>query len=136
MLILTRRPGQRIIIGEDIFIDITSVKGQDVKVGIIAPKHVPIDREEVRERKIKFPYPDDNHDDYDDYDDSADNDAYAAEAEPVKKDKTPKISFKGKLKKKLSDRHDEILKEYGFEPVSDERREDALFSASLLLRED
>lgn len=51
MLSLTRKPGDRIIIGADITIEILGVTGNKVRVGVTAPKDVPVDRSEVRERK-------------------------------------------------------------------------------------
>ena len=51
MLILTRRPGENICIGDDITIAVLEVQGQQVRLGIAAPKNVPVDREEVAERK-------------------------------------------------------------------------------------
>ena len=50
MLILTRKVGQKLRIGEDIELTILDVKGKQVRVGIVAPKGVPIFREEVLER--------------------------------------------------------------------------------------
>jgi carbon storage regulator len=50
MLILTRKPTQQIMIGPDIVVTILEVKGQQVRVGVAAPKHVRVDREEIRER--------------------------------------------------------------------------------------
>lgn len=47
MLILTRKPGESIKIGEDIELTITSIKGDQVKIGIKAPKNVEIHRKEV-----------------------------------------------------------------------------------------
>ncbi|WP_018754754.1 carbon storage regulator CsrA [Paenibacillus terrigena] len=49
MLILTRKKGQSIIINDDIEIIISSVDGDQVKVGINAPKHMKIYRKEVVE---------------------------------------------------------------------------------------
>lgn len=49
MLILTRKKDQTIKIGDDIEITITAVEGEQVKVGISAPKHVEIHRKEVYE---------------------------------------------------------------------------------------
>lgn len=48
MLILTRRPGQSIIIGDDIIVTISAVAGNQVRVGIQAPANIRIDREEIR----------------------------------------------------------------------------------------
>lgn len=47
MLILTRRIGESIRIGDDITILITSVDQNKVKVGITSPRHIPIYREEL-----------------------------------------------------------------------------------------
>lgn len=51
MLILTRRPGQSIRIGDDIELTVEAVKGNQVRFNFRAPKNVVIDREEVYERK-------------------------------------------------------------------------------------
>lgn len=48
MLVLTRRPGEKIMIGEDIEVTIVWVRGTQVRLAITAPKDVPVDREEVR----------------------------------------------------------------------------------------
>lgn len=48
MLILTRKPEQRIIINENIIISVLAVEGDRVKLGIVAPKDVSILREEVQ----------------------------------------------------------------------------------------
>ena len=47
MLILTRRIGEKLIIGEDVTISILSVKGHQIRIGIDAPRDVQIHREEV-----------------------------------------------------------------------------------------
>ncbi|MFK2826308.1 carbon storage regulator CsrA [Bacillus sp. B190/17] len=47
MLVLTRKTGQAIQIGDDIEITVISVKGDQIKLGINAPKHVDIHRKEV-----------------------------------------------------------------------------------------
>ena len=47
MLVLGRKKGESIIIDDDIEIIITAVEGETVKVGINAPKHIPIHRKEV-----------------------------------------------------------------------------------------
>src|SRR5271170_1364373 len=47
MLILTRRPGERVVIGEDILVTVMSVSGHTVRLGIAAPGGVPIYREEI-----------------------------------------------------------------------------------------
>lgn len=50
MLILTRRIGERLLIGDDISVSILGVKGNQVRVGIDAPKAVLVYREELYER--------------------------------------------------------------------------------------
>jgi carbon storage regulator len=50
MLILTRRVGESVMIGDDVTITVLGVKGNQVRVGINAPKHVAVHREEIYER--------------------------------------------------------------------------------------
>lgn len=50
MLSLTRYPGQRIRIGDDIIISIRWVKGQKAQIDIEAPREIPVHREEVYDR--------------------------------------------------------------------------------------
>ena len=50
MLILTRRVGETLKIGADVDVTILGVKGNQVRVGINAPKNVAVHREEVFER--------------------------------------------------------------------------------------
>lgn len=53
MLILMRRPGESIMIGEDVVVTVLEVRGHQVKIGVKAPKNLPVDREEVRERQAQ-----------------------------------------------------------------------------------
>ena len=50
MLILTRRTGETITIGNDVTVTVLGVKGNQVRIGIKAPKDVAVHREEVAER--------------------------------------------------------------------------------------
>lgn len=50
MLILTRRVGETVMIGDNVAITVLGVKGNQVRVGIKAPKDTPVHREEIFER--------------------------------------------------------------------------------------
>ncbi len=51
MLILTRRIGQSLIIGEDVEVIVLGYRAGQIKLGIAAPKSVRVDRKEIRNRK-------------------------------------------------------------------------------------
>ena len=51
MLILTRRAGESLRIGDDVEVTVMAVNGAQVRIGIKAPINVSVDREEVAERK-------------------------------------------------------------------------------------
>ena len=53
MLILTRRVGEKLIIGEDVTVTMLGVKGNQIRIGIDAPRDVPVNREEVYQRIVK-----------------------------------------------------------------------------------
>lgn len=47
MLVLSRKAGERIVIGEEVTVTVLAVRGQQIRLGIEAPADVPIRREEL-----------------------------------------------------------------------------------------
>jgi carbon storage regulator len=47
MLIITRRPGEKVMVGDDVVIHVLEVVGNSVRIGIEAPRSVPVYREEI-----------------------------------------------------------------------------------------
>ena len=47
MLIITRKPGEKIMLGDDIVVEVIAVSGSSVRIGIAAPREVPVYREEI-----------------------------------------------------------------------------------------
>jgi carbon storage regulator len=50
MLILTRKVGESLMIGDEVTITVLGLKGNQVRIGVDAPKHVSVHREEIYER--------------------------------------------------------------------------------------
>ncbi len=50
MLILTRRVGETLVIDDDILVTVLSIKGNQVRIGVNAPKEVSVHREEIYQR--------------------------------------------------------------------------------------
>jgi len=50
MLVLTRRPGESIIVGQNIVITVIEIKGGQVRIGIDAPREIEVYREEIYEQ--------------------------------------------------------------------------------------
>jgi carbon storage regulator len=47
MLIVTRRAGEKIMLGDDIVVEVMEINGNTVRVGVKAPRSVPVYREEI-----------------------------------------------------------------------------------------
>lgn len=56
MLCLSRRVGEVIKIGNDISVQVLDIRGGIARLGIVAPVGVPVDREEIRQRKQQEPH--------------------------------------------------------------------------------
>ncbi len=57
MLVLTRKPGQRLMIGEDVVVTVLSVRNGQIRIGIEAPRSVSIRREELEALPAAFEEP-------------------------------------------------------------------------------
>ncbi len=53
MLIFTRRTNETLHIGDDTTVTVLGVKGNQVRIGVDAPKEIPVDRAEIRARKVR-----------------------------------------------------------------------------------
>ena len=51
MLVLSRRIGEALKIGDDVEVTVLGVQGNQVRLGVAAPRHVAVDRAEIRARK-------------------------------------------------------------------------------------
>jgi carbon storage regulator len=50
MLVVSRKPGERLLIGESVEVTVLSVRGDQVSLGVSAPREVPIHRQELLDR--------------------------------------------------------------------------------------
>ena len=50
MLILTRRVGETVMIGDDVVLTVLGVKHKYVRIGVTAPRNIPVHRQEIYER--------------------------------------------------------------------------------------
>ncbi len=57
MLVLSRKKGQRVVIGKDIYVVVLDVRGDRVKLGFECPPEIPVHRQELFERIAQAPPP-------------------------------------------------------------------------------
>jgi carbon storage regulator len=57
MLVLSRRVGETIVIDDQIRVTVVAVHGDRVRLGIVAPPEVPVDRQEIHARRAAFNSP-------------------------------------------------------------------------------
>lgn len=69
MLILTRRVGETLMVGDEVSVTVLGVKGNQVRIGVNAPKEIAVHREEIYQRIQREKVINQHHDDDDLHDD-------------------------------------------------------------------
>jgi len=55
MLVLTRKAGEVLVIGDNIYVTLVAIHGEKVRLGVVAPPEVKVDRQEIHERRLLHP---------------------------------------------------------------------------------
>jgi carbon storage regulator len=53
MLVLTRKVGEQLIINDNIIVTVVAIEGNKIRLGVTAPRYIPVDRGEIHERKLE-----------------------------------------------------------------------------------
>ena len=52
MLVLSRKVGEVVVIGDNIRVTVVDIRGENVRIGIDAPKEITVDRQEIHDRRV------------------------------------------------------------------------------------
>lgn len=53
MLVLTRKIGEQLMIDDNIIVTVVAIEGNKIRLGVTAPRSIPVDRGEIRQRKTE-----------------------------------------------------------------------------------